>query len=80
MKHSLKARADFIRSFGGLSDATEKVLDDYEAEAKRLREALEKIRDVKAEPVADGFVQGPAVLLQHAQSIARSALKEAGHG
>lgn len=48
-------------------------------ERERMREALAEIANAKPERVADGFVQGPAVLWAWAQRTARAALKGADH-
>lgn len=44
-------------------------------EIERLRAALKKIATMKPEPIAEGFVHGPALLLSHCQREARQALK-----
>lgn len=44
-------------------------------EIERLRAALTKIAKMKPEPIADGFVHGPALLLSNCQREAHDALK-----
>lgn len=47
------------------------------AENERLREALEKISALRPKPIGDsGFQQGPRLLLDQCQEIARAALAE----
>lgn len=48
---------------------------------RRMREGLEKIAKMKAEPITGTeFQQGPAILWRAARDIARAALKDNGHG
>lgn len=49
-------------------------LEQLEAENKRLREALERIRKMKPEPVGDDFVTGPRAMFDACQRTARAAL------
>lgn len=44
-------------------------------ENERLRAALETIAKMKPEPIAEGFVHGPTLLLSNCQRIAREALR-----
>lgn len=43
-------------------------------EIERLRTALSRIKAIRAEPAAEGFVTGPLAHFQAAQRIARAAL------
>lgn len=48
-----------------------------EKENARLREALEKIVTLRPKPIGDsGFEQGPRLLLDQCQKIARAAIAE----
>lgn len=53
------------------------VAEAREREIARLREALEKIVTLRPKPIGDsGFEQGPRLLLDQCQKIARAALAE----
>lgn len=52
-------------------------VDWLEEEIARLREVLEKIVTLRPKPIGDsGFEQGPRLLLDQCQKIARAALAE----
>lgn len=54
-----------------------KAVNNFDADAAllaKMADALQQIKKMKAEPVAPGFKQGPLVLFESCQRIARQAL------